>query len=109
MPLLLDDDALLTLDRLDRDDDALSVRLAVLRVIRCSDVRRPDMESSVCGRKRGGGGRCRAAALARPAVDVAAAEAAAAAGARDDDDGGGPAVRGLVGGDSSVRDEAGAR
>ncbi len=107
MPLLLDDDVLLTLDRLDRDDDALSVRLAVLRVIRCSDVRRPDMERSVCGRKRGGGG-CRAA-VGPPAVDVDDDDvmAVAVVGVRIDD--GGPTVRGLVGGDSSVRDEAGAR
>ena len=104
MPLLLDD-VLLTLDRLDRDDDALSVRLAVLRVIRCSDVRRPDMERSVCGRKRGGG-RCRAA-VGPLAVDDDDVVVVAVVGARDDD--GGPTVRGLVGGDSSVRDEAGAR
>lgn len=98
MPELLDC-ALLTLDRLDREDEALSVRLAVLRVMRCSDVRRPDMDSSVCGRKRGAG-RC-SAAVGCVVVDDEVGACVEEAG--------GPIVRGLVGGDSIVLDGAVAR
>jgi hypothetical protein len=94
------DAALLTLDRDERDDDVLSMRLAVLRVMMCSDVRRPGIW------KRGG----RRTEVWWVEVEVEVALAAAVvddepAAASCDDGGGGPMVRGLVGGDSSIRDE----